>query len=286
MTYGMMIDAVLAFALMVVVPLALRLNRSSRDLVGMKMVAAGAGAATSFLFEEGFVAASLAAPWVLLATLRSINRIDVRRPTRLGDLATILPDLYLVVGGGWLVVSRYGARPLGLSHDIVDLTAVHFHYAGFVASTIMLALLDWLERNHPPAHAQGQVAFVAVVIATPITAAGITMWAPLGALGSVLFGLGLSTGSLLTVRFVVRSVSQRVKAMLVLSALSVPFSMLLAIAYATGQWMHTPAPSLPTMVWTHGLVNAVGFAFLGVAGWIRLASRTPAGPRPAESRAR
>src|SRR4029077_3860861 len=45
--------------------------------------------------------------------------------------------LYFPVGCVWLVLSRLGANPLGFSDDIVLLTAVHFHYAGFAALTIL-----------------------------------------------------------------------------------------------------------------------------------------------------
>jgi hypothetical protein len=44
--------------------------------------------------------------------------------------------------------------------------------------------------------------------------------------------------------------------------------MFLALSYSFGQWLKTPAPSLTMMAWTHGLLNAVGFAFSGVVGWV------------------
>jgi hypothetical protein len=45
--------------------------------------------------------------------------------------------VYWPVGCLWLVISRAGVNPLGFSDDIVLLTAVHFHYAGFAALTML-----------------------------------------------------------------------------------------------------------------------------------------------------
>jgi hypothetical protein len=48
--------------------------------------------------------------------------------------------------------------------------------------------------------------------------------------------------------------------------------MLLAVQWAVGHNLGTPALSIPDMVRFHGVANAVGFSLLGVLGW-RLARR-------------
>jgi hypothetical protein len=103
---------------------------------------------------------------------------------------------------------------------------------------------------------------------------GITFSRALGSLGTLLFSVGLVTASAITLRDVTRNVPGRAAVALAFSAMSVVAAMLLALSYAFGQWLGTPAPSLETMARTHGVLNAVGFAFSGVVGWILVAGAT------------
>ena len=74
-----------------------------------------------------------------MAALAGLVELIERRSLRPTDLAPAAAVAYLSVGAGWLVLSRAGLRPEGFSHEIVELTGVHFHYAGF-AATLMAAL--------------------------------------------------------------------------------------------------------------------------------------------------
>lgn len=51
-----------------------------------------------------------------------------------------------------------------------------------------------------------------------------------------------------------------------MSGLAVWLPMVLAVAWAAGQHWDVPALSIPDMVRTHGLGNAIGFVLCGLAG--------------------
>lgn len=60
-----------------------------------------------------------------------------------------------------------------------------------------------------------------------------------------------------------------------MSSLAVAGAMVLALQWALGFVYGLPALSIPTMVATHGLANAFGFALLGVLGWRRALRMDP-----------
>ena len=268
-----LIEVLLAFAIMVVVPLSIRLHGWGRRQVVAAAIAGGL-ASLSFLLPEGVAAALLASAWVLVPGFLIIRLKDGSLLRSIQGLAEAIPVAFLLVGTSWLVVSRFGARPLGFSAEIVALTAVHFHYAGFVAPTILGRLVKWLEAKDSRLRRLSSLSYWVVLVATPVTAMGITFSRALGSLGTLLFSVGLVTASAITLRDVTRNVPGRAAVALAFSAMSVVAAMLLALSYAFGQWLGTPAPSLETMDRTHGVLNAVGFAFSGVVGWILVAGAT------------
>lgn len=260
----MLIEFLTGLALVVLVPMALG---SAEFRSSILLSVAGALASTAFLLDEGVAAAvaalvwTLTVGWVVLGEVRRTpNAFSVRAALRLW------PHLHLLFGTLWLVLSRYGARPLGFSSTIVALTAVHFHYAGFIAPTLISKLEQQLSSS-PRNLRLVQLTRVGVLAATPLTAAGITLTPVFGALGASLFGIGLGISSLVTL-IVTRSLTDRVGVVLLrISAASVLVAMVLAVLYAVGQWLGTPAPTIATMTRTHGLLNALGYSLAGLIGW-------------------
>jgi hypothetical protein len=267
-----LIDGALAFAVTVVVPLATGLDgRDPRHRWGL--AGAGGVAATSFVFERGIGAATLVAPWAIGVAFLLLETARKTPRTLAGGLR-VLPSAYLVVGAGWLMLSRLGARPLGLGDVIVSLTAIHFHYAGFVA--------PWLVRQLPEAGRSISLARASILVATPVTAAGITVHAALGALGAAAFLVALVVYAWQVAVRVTPQVGGVAKVLLIVSAISIVAGVALAITYALGQWLGTPAPGITTMIRTHGMLNALGFSLCGVLGWLYL--RPPLGSQDAEFR--
>jgi hypothetical protein len=141
--------------------------RGSRVVV----LAAGIGVAVSFRFPPGITAAMLVAPWSILLALRAWEALVTvirNRHRSLSDVTVAAGVVLPVVGGGWLVMSRLGFRPLSFADEIVILTAVHFHYAGGVLPT----LLGLSARRQP-----GRIANLACagcLAGMPLVAIGIT----------------------------------------------------------------------------------------------------------------
>ena len=226
--------------------MARRLLESARILQPVGALAA----ISSFLVPRGAAAALLAAGWLLVCAL--------------AGLAGLLPAAslgFLAVGGAWLVAYR-GALALGYSPPIVELTATHFHYAGF-AATLMSALAYSVLRSRISA-----AAGLLVVIGTPLTAAGIaTGTAALTVIGPILLAAGLLTNAALTAFLIAPRQPNRARWLLIVSSLAVVVPMLLGVDYAAARVFPIPSLDLRTMALVHGDLNAVAYALIGLAGW-------------------
>jgi hypothetical protein len=273
-----LVHALLTVALVVVVPLAVDLHLSSKRWTTVS-VASGIVAATSFALRPGPLAAALVVPW--LATALVLVAIQVRGLLgwSAATAARVIASTYMVVGAGWLLLSRFGARPLGFGDEIVELTALHFHYAGFVAPVLTLQLISWMEQRGSAPLRVVRSAVAAILIGMPVTSLGFVVAPIYGSVGASLLAAGLTAASVVTLIAVVPHVARPVAVALGISATSVVIAMLLAIVYSLGQWADLRAPSIETMAWTHGLLNSLGFALCGVGGW-HLQRRNPATPLP------
>jgi hypothetical protein len=58
------------------------------------------------------------------------------------------------------------------------------------------------------------------------------------------------------------------RALLVVSSVAPLVPMVLAVQWALAQHVSMPALSINAMASTHGLLNAVGFVMIGLAGWL------------------
>ena len=262
----------LLLAPLVVVPLGLRLLAEGTvvwRVLGWVQWPAALALLGAFAAPQGGGAALWALPWFAvtgLVALVGLARLRDRGRRSAPELTLSFAMLYLAVGGGWLVLSRWGQRPLEFAPIIVLLTAVHFHYAGFA-----LPLLAGL-AGRALGGVSARLAAFGTVVGVPLVAAGITLTPILNtSLPELLAASFLVLASvpvvLLHVRLGVRAEHQTAGMLLVLSGLALAVSMPLAAAYALGSYLGTPWLDIPMMVRFHGLTNAVGFALLGIAGW-------------------
>jgi hypothetical protein len=259
-----LIEAVLLLALLVVVPTAVPLMPGLGG--GAALVALGAGlpAAVALMFEPGDWTAPLVAPW---AVTTSVGALVVawrwsRGPRRVRDLLWPLAAGYLAFGSLWLLADHAGYEPAGFGPPFVELTAVHFTYAGFVAT--VLAGCAWRRR---PDDRLAATAAIAIAGAPPFVAIGFAALGALQIVGAIVLTVGTYALAWVTLRHVVPTVRPVAAWALGASAVSVLVPMLLAIQWAIGANLGTPALSIPHMAATHGVANAVGFALLGVLGW-------------------
>lgn len=269
------------FAALVIVPLGLELTAQlekgtepteTERIARASRFPAALAVAASFVVKAGPLAGGLAAIWFAFCAILGVaglSRIFCGGLRELDRACPAIAFLSLPVGGAWLIASRMGQTPLGFHEPIVLLTAVHFHYAGFAAAMLVrptARILAPRESRRRGARIFRVISFG--VLAGPAVLAVAFLFEPqwkLFAAGWLaLSELGLAISFLAALRGV------RVdgaKFLIGLAAVSVVFSMVYAMIWAVGEYPLHPLVGIPTMAVIHGGVNALGFAFCGLAGW-------------------
>ena len=273
-----LVDLLLLLAPLVVVPLGLRLvpfsGHISRQILAVARVTQPLGAAAAlvaFLLSPGWTSAVVALLWLLVCGIAALSGLVELAETRSRRFIHLVPAAavgFLAVGAGWMVVSRAGLRPLGFSRDIVELTGVHFHYAGF-AATLMAALTMMALRDRGRLAPFSTAAALLIVLGVPITAAGIATGSPAATVvGPVLLGTGvLSIAGLMALAIAPAVESAAARSLFWVSSAGVVLPMLLGVDYALSRVFPIPALDLRMMALIHGDLNAVAFSLAGLLGW-------------------
>ena len=254
-----------------VVPLGLRLvpltGTRAKQLLLVARVAQPLGALAaiaSFLVPRGVPAGVLAAAWLAVCGVSGLAGLAELVASRSLAPAHLLPAAalgFLTAGGAWFVAARGGIN-LGYSPPIVELTAVHFHYAGF-AATLMGALAHDVLRSRTSA-----AAGLLVILGTPLTATGIATGAvALTVIGPILLATGLLTNAALTAFLIAPRQGGATRWLLIVSSVAVVVPMLLGVDYAAARVFPLPSLDIRAMAIVHGDLNAVAYALLGLAGW-------------------
>jgi hypothetical protein len=275
---------------LVLVPLGYRLLEvaapgSRPSAMTLRLVVPAAGLlVVAFWLPAGPAAALIALPW--LAVTASVAVAAGRRWLR--DAARLDPNVrhatdasvaFLAVGAVFAVADRLGVQPFGFSTAIILLTAVHFHFAGFV-----LPLAGALAYSRHPARWL-ELAIGAVVIGIPVTALGflglpVANW--MGAILTAVGGIGIGLATLAVARTLVGRVAT---AMAAIAGASLLVSMPLAAIYATGTLTGLSWLDLDVMARVHGGLNALGFALPAMVGWtLDRRARAPIAPARQASR--
>ena len=273
-----LITRLLLLAVLVFVPLALGLAATGCSARGAGRLwlavrvqpFAAAAVAAGFLLPAGVLAGVLALSWLLFAgivALLGVMRLFDRDLRDAAELCIDVSLLLLPIGGFWLTMARFGARPLGFGDTITLLTAVHFHYAGF--ALLMLAGLAGrrLRSGTPGVWRIFRVVAAGMIAGVPLVALGITFSRVLEILAVLLLASSVLALALLTLVAVVPRLARRdARVLLAISALTSVVTMLLAAGYASGSSVGL-ALTIPQMVLAHGVVNAFGLVLCGLLAW-------------------
>ena len=267
------VELFLAVAVLFVAPATLRLAARPAagpasalfSTVGRLAPAAGAIAVAGILLPRGGPSAALTLPWLALTVFtaaigvgRLVSRPLWRDPTISIDFGLI----YLSVGAIWLVVSRWGANPLGFSDEIVELTAIHFHYAGLALPVVVGWVTSSLGR--------GPAVPMAIVVGVAATAAGITMGGTAEWLSATaMAGAGFAAAGTFA-RFGRRHDGTTGRLGLA-AAVGLAAGMTMAIAWAWGRHFGWTTPGLDTMARVHGSLNALAVGGFGLVAAHRAA---------------
>jgi hypothetical protein len=251
-------------AIWAIVPLGLRFLPGSPPLaLARKLQPVAAALATlSFFLPQGPIAAGLAAPWLGLDALVALGGLFILKASLKSGVPALLllaAMFFPAVGGVNLVASRLGYSLGGFPEPIILLTAIHFHYTVFAAP--ILASLSSRSRI-------ARISGLGLVGGTPLLAAGFIFSPLLKAAGVGILCvsvIGLAVGQLTQVPVMP---NRRRKLLLAVSSLAVIAGMALAGIYEHGFYTGRSWISIPTMAWSHGVLNGVGFSLLGLLAWI------------------
>lgn len=271
------VELYVAFATLVVVPLGLgplepRDADGSSSLyavaVGGQFPAAVAVVAGLAAPQGSAAAVAFTVPWLAVTgavALIGLRRSLARGPDPLPELAIDAALLYVPVAAVFLFLHAADSS-LRFAPVIVLLTGVHFHYAGF-ALPLVVGLTGRVVAadggGYPPTAAGRAAAAATAVIAVGILliAIGITFSPSLEAVAVAAFSTAVVVFAVVVLRAVVPSVPRLPGALLALAAVSLCWTMALALAFAYSALPGTaPLVSIPTMIRWHGSVNAFGFA--------------------------
>jgi hypothetical protein len=229
---------------------------------------------------SGPIAAVLVTVWLIVGLWGLVDAVrsaaaatpaPALEPTLLAGLAA---PAFACVAAVAFASSRGNVTLFGIGEPIVELTAVHFVYAGVGA----VALAGGVARTHRVA---GAAAVVVTVSAPPVVALGFLVEHPVPQVGgAVLMAIGVFlTAGLQLVD--ARAAHGAARLLLVVSGLAPWVPMVLAVAWATSLYAEVPALSIPDMVRTHGTMNAV-FVVAGLVARTlqgRLRGGAPSGER-------
>jgi len=268
--------ALLLFGALVVVPLGLALlddlgawvaRFSPLALLPWVQLVAALLLLPSFALYPGLRAGALALPWLsftaVVGLLGLIRLVTVGHRTAAG-IATSAALIFLPIGGGWVLASRWGVEPMGFREPIVLLTGVHFHFAGF-ALPILTGLVAGVRRD-----VAARLAVAGVVIGVPFVAVGITAGrtVPVVELSAAWF---LAATCLLVVALQVTRAARAAfwpeRVLFAVSGLALLVGMSLAAVYALSTYRAAYWLTIPQMIPWHGTLNALGFALPALLAW-------------------
>lgn len=271
-------SSLLAFAALVLVPIVIALVREPQesgmaaDLLSLAQrlqLPAAILLLAAVWLQPGVLPAGLAAPWAAITGLVALAgglRLLARGVRPLWALCREAGLVMFAVGGAWALADRLGLHPLGFGTEIVQLTAVHFHYAGLVLPIVT----GWVLRECCGPWVAA-VAGWGVLAGVPLVAIGITA-AQFGAgtICELVAAVVLAPAAMIVAVLQLRLAAQDrwpmpARALWVVAGISLLFGMTLALLYAAR--LPFPWLTIPWMRALHGTANALGFALCALLGW-------------------
>lgn len=265
------IGSLVALGMLVVVPLGLRLIDTGGGPVAVIAQAwplAGLAGTASLIVGRGTTAVILAVAYAAVTVALAVaatERLWRRRSLAPAEVAVLTAMVSPSIAGVSLVAERGGWEFLGFDMTVLALTVAHFHFAGFaaalIAGLVFTATPGLLSAVPPVAVPAG----IAVVFAGYFTTDAVEL------AGTVILTAGMwLTGWLLWQHVRPLAASRVTRALFGISAAALAATMLLALSWAAGHvWDSVPHLSLDAMAATHGIVNAVFFALVGLVAWWR-----------------
>jgi hypothetical protein len=268
-----LLTSLLWLAVLVLVPEAIALGERlvgerplHRALSGWPALAAGIALVAACALPAAMWTGLLAAPWLaIVVAWAAFAAIRLGRFPRQSLIANSLDVgmLLMLVGAAWVVIGRCGGS-FGFDPEIVRLTGIHFHFAGFLLPTLAAAAA-WRRPTFGT-----RLILPTVMLGFGLVAIGITFSPLVELVGAATMVVGCVALAVLQVRESLATRRPEVFSLLAVSSAALISGMALAAVYALGEYLGRTWIDIPTMIATHGLANAIGFAGCGLAGWSKL----------------
>ena len=227
--------------------------------------------AVAFLLPNGWFATVCVLPWVSVTfAIAAVGFGEIWRGAwRDGASFSLAAGMaYLSVAGIWAVMERLGFYPFGFNPEIVFLTIVHFHYAGF-----LLPVLAGLASRRLGAGVFTKITCYFTVVGVGLLAVGITLtqlgldtnWEMASAW---LMALSAAAVAAMHLRLAfLKDNALKIRLLWAMSAIALLGGMLLAGLYGSRFLAQIPWLDIPVMRALHGSLNAIGFGLCAVWGW-------------------
>lgn len=224
----------------------------------------------AFLMPKGVWAGYLAIPWLLFTIWLGYNALFTTQQPSLatGSWSGRAAFLFLPVGAAWAVADRLGWQPMGFQATIVLLTAVHFHYAGF----LLLSIAErWMQTSKGKGY---KILDYLLVAGVPLVALGITVsdldgppW--IETFAATVMALGGIWLALAHLHLAGKSTDKIAGLSWALGGLCLLAGMILAIAYGWRYYYPLEFLHIPWMYAVHGSLNFMGVGLFLLYGWYR-----------------
>lgn len=269
---------ILVLAPFIIVPLATEVLGSQFDSYASQILSkiarwqlpAAVLFAIGFLLPIGWLSMICVLPWV--AVTFSIGLVGLRQmglgAWRQGSsFALAMGMIYLPVAGIWAIMERLGFYPFNFNPEIVFLTIVHFHYAGFMLPILAGLSTKMLGGILPQINCYLTVVAVGM-LAIGITTTQLSLGPDWEMLSAWLMAISATAVGWMHLRLFFKNQNPlKVRALWAISSLSLFGGMLLAGLYGSRFEWPISWLDIPTMRALHGTLNAVGFTLPAVVGW-------------------
>jgi hypothetical protein len=269
----------------VAVPLALsllpamqsrRVSRVCSVVVRCLVLPGAALVSVSFFLRDGRLAGAFVCLWLLVAVALAINGLDRLVRTRLKsfpEFCFAIGEGYALVGALWLLASRFGLQPAGFHEPIVLLTAVHFHYAGLMATVLAGLAASEIGSNRPPVFLRA--ALTCAVLGPGLLGLAFLVGPKLKLAAVGLIVIGECGIALATFRIGLSSARSVGGQLLLMGSACVIVGMALAGIWAVGEYPLHAFVNLEQMARYHGVLNSFGFVLFSLIGWTLLRRNSP-----------
>jgi hypothetical protein len=223
-------------------------------------LSAAVSLAAAFGTAPGKLEGVLALPWLAFAAGISVRAIAAGRRTHAAELGGFIALVYVPIGAAWAAASRFGLEPAGFHEPIVCLTAVHFHYAGFVLPLVVgLAAAD--------GNRLARMVTIGIAVGVPFVAVGITAGGLLDFAAAWFMAAVTVVAACVLLGLAARQDRPLARAAFSVAGASLAAGMGLVLVYALGVFTGKTWLTIPQMIAWHGTIHAFGFALPALIGW-------------------